>query len=72
VRGRDRLGEDLPVLDREIVEITMDDQVIPRLLTFTGVNLAAAAGLMAAIGISNSQLDFPRTAITWLKILRGN
>jgi transposase len=72
VRGRDRLGEDLPVLDREIAETTMDDPVIRRLLTFTGVNLAVAAGLMAAIGISNSQLDFLRTALTWLKILGEN
>jgi hypothetical protein len=38
------------VLDREIAESALDDAAIKRLLTITGVNLAVAAGLMAAIG----------------------
>ncbi|WP_287307181.1 transposase [Mesorhizobium sp.] len=43
------LPRDLATLDREIAETTLDDPAIRRLLT-TGVNLAVAAGLMAAIG----------------------
>lgn len=50
VRELDRLGEDLTVLDREIAVSALDDPAIRRLLTITGVNLAVAAGLMAAIG----------------------
>jgi transposase len=50
IRELDRLGDDLRVLDREIAESTLDDAAIKRLLTITGVNLAVAAGLMAAIG----------------------
>ncbi|WP_353646012.1 IS110 family transposase [Mesorhizobium sp. WSM2239] len=50
IRELDRLGDDLRVLDREIAERALDDAAIKRLLTITGVNLAVAAGLMAAIG----------------------
>jgi transposase len=50
IRELDRLGDDLRALDREIAESALDDAVIKRLLTITGVNLAVAAGLMAAIG----------------------
>nr|WP_245501929.1 IS110 family transposase [Mesorhizobium sp. M2A.F.Ca.ET.039.01.1.1] len=50
VRELDRLAEDLATIDREIAETTLDDPAIRRLLTITGVNLAVAAGLMAAIG----------------------
>jgi hypothetical protein len=50
IRELDRLGDDLHVLDREIAESALDDAAIKRLLTITGVNLAVAAGLMAAIG----------------------
>jgi transposase len=50
VRELDRLGEDLEILDREIAESALEDAAIKRLLTITGVNLAVAAGLMAAIG----------------------
>jgi transposase len=50
IRELDRLGEDLAVLDREIAQSAIDDPAIRRLMTITGVNLAVAAGLMAAIG----------------------
>jgi hypothetical protein len=50
VRELDRLGEDLEILDREIAESALEDGAIKRLLTITGVNLAVAAGVMAAIG----------------------
>ena len=50
VRELDRLGEDLAVLDRDIAQGALEDEAIRRLLTITGVNLAVAAGLMAAIG----------------------
>ncbi len=50
IRELDRLGDDLRVLDREIAESALDDAVIKRLLTITGVNLAVAGGLVAAVG----------------------
>ncbi|TYL77505.1 IS110 family transposase [Bradyrhizobium cytisi] len=50
VRELDRLAEDLTILDREIATNSLDDGSVRRLLTITGVNLAVAAGLMAAIG----------------------
>lgn len=50
VRELDRLGEDLVMLDRDIAQDAAKDEAIQRLLTITGVNLAVAAGLMAAIG----------------------
>jgi transposase len=50
LRELDRLGEDLGVLDRDIAQTAVDDPAVKRLLTITGVNLIAAAGLVAAIG----------------------
>ena len=50
VRELDRLGEDLAMLDRDIAQDAAKDEAIQRLLTITGVDLAVAAGLMAAIG----------------------
>jgi hypothetical protein len=50
VRELDRLEEDLAALDRGIARDALEDEAIERLLTITGVNLAVAAGLMAAIG----------------------
>ncbi len=50
VRELDRLGEDLAALDRDIAQDALEDEAIRRLLTITGVNLAVAAGLMAATG----------------------
>ncbi|MFC3320651.1 transposase [Mesorhizobium cantuariense] len=49
IRELDRLGDDLRVLDREIAESALDDAVIKRLLTITGVNLAVAGGLVPMI-----------------------
>ncbi|TWB08798.1 transposase IS116/IS110/IS902 family protein [Nitrospirillum amazonense] len=50
VRELDRLDEDLEALDREIAQGALDDPAIRRLITITGVNLAVASGLAAAIG----------------------
>ena len=50
IRELDRLGEDLAQLDCDIAQDALEDEEIQRLLTITGVNLAVAAGLMAAIG----------------------
>jgi len=50
LRGLDRLGEDLGVLDREIAQVAIEEPTVKRLLTITGVNLIVAAGLVAAIG----------------------
>ena len=64
VRELDRLGEDLTVLDREIAASALDDPSIRRLLTITGVNLAVAAGLMAAIG-DISRFKEPRKLVSY-------
>ncbi|WGS19183.1 transposase [Bradyrhizobium sp. ISRA463] len=50
VRELDRLAEDLALLDREIAQDAIEDSAVNRLMTITGVNLAVAAGIMAAIG----------------------
>ncbi|MCC7345991.1 MAG: IS110 family transposase [Variibacter sp.] len=50
LRELDRLAEDLAVLDREIARRALDDPAIHRMITVTGVDLAVASGLMAAIG----------------------
>jgi transposase len=50
LRGLDRLGEDLQVLDRDIAQAAIDDPTVKRLLSITGVNLIVAAGIVAAIG----------------------
>ncbi|MEY9895830.1 transposase [Bradyrhizobium sp. USDA 326] len=50
VRELDRLAEDLALLDREIAQDAIDDSAVNRLMTITGVNLAVAAGIVAAIG----------------------
>jgi transposase len=50
LRELDRLGEDLGVLNREIAQTAINDPMVKRLLTVTGVNLIVAAGLVAAIG----------------------
>jgi transposase len=50
MREIDRLGEDLAELDSDIAKDTITDLRIARLLTITGVNLAVASGIMAAIG----------------------
>ncbi|WP_247341327.1 MULTISPECIES: IS110 family transposase [unclassified Bradyrhizobium] len=50
VRELDRLAEDLALLDREIAQDAIDDPAVNRLMTITGVNLAVAAGIVAAIG----------------------
>src|SRR5262249_29968416 len=49
VRELDRLAEDA-LLDGEIAQDAIDDPAVNRLMTITGVNLAVAAGIMAAIG----------------------
>ncbi|MBB4264233.1 transposase [Bradyrhizobium sp. CIR3A] len=50
VRELDRLAEDLTLLDREIAQDAIEDSAVNRLMTITGVNLAVAAGILAAIG----------------------
>jgi transposase len=50
VRELDRLAEDLAYLDRDIAEFAIEDPAVRRLMTITGVNLTAAAGIVAAAG----------------------
>ena len=64
VRELDQLGEDLAVLDRDIAQDAMEDEAIRRLLTITGVNLAVAAGLMAAIG-SVDRFSSPQKLVSY-------
>nr|WP_245848138.1 IS110 family transposase [Actibacterium ureilyticum] len=64
VRELDRLGEDLAVLDRDIAQDALHDDAIRRLLTITGVNLAVAAGLMAAIG-SIDRFNYPQKLVSY-------
>jgi transposase len=49
-RELDRLADDLALLDREIAQDAIEDSAVNRLMTITGVNLAVAAGIVAAIG----------------------
>ena len=60
VRERERLGEDLAVLDRDIVQDALGDEAIRWRLTITGVHRAVAAGLMAAIGRVDRSDEPPR------------
>lgn len=50
LRELDRLAEDLTVIDRQVGAAVLDDPRVHRLLTITGVNVAVATGLIAAIG----------------------
>jgi transposase len=67
LREIDRLGEDLAELDADIAKDTISDPRIERLLTITGVNLAVASGIMAAIGdigrFSRLRKSYQRLAI---------
>ena len=64
IRELDRLGEDLALLDRDIAQDALEDEAIRRLLTITGVNLAVAAGLMAAIG-SIDRFNSPQKLVSY-------
>ncbi len=64
VRELDRLGEDLAALDHDIAETSLEDAPTNRLLTITGVNLAVAAGLIAAIG-DISRFDSPQKLVSY-------
>lgn len=64
VRELDRLGEDLGALDRTIAEGALEDVSIHRLPTITGVNLAVAAGLTAAIG-DIAHFDTPQKLVSY-------
>jgi transposase len=57
VRELDRLAEDLALLDREVAQDAIDDPAVNRLMTITGVNLAVAAGIVAAIGQAERSYD---------------
>lgn len=50
LREIDRLGEDLVVVERTLAQATEEDAQVARLLTITGVNVAVAIALRAAIG----------------------
>ena len=50
LRELDRLGEDLEAIEQTLAEGALGDADIKRLLTITGVNLAVAVGVKAAIG----------------------
>ncbi|MGY3690173.1 transposase [Bradyrhizobium sp. USDA 3240] len=64
VRELDRLAEDLALLDREIAQDAIDDSAVNRLMTITGVNLAVAAGIVAAIG-DISRFNGPQKLVSY-------
>src|SRR4029453_9957346 len=64
VRELDRLAEDLALLDREIAQDAIDDPAVNRLMTITGVNLAVAAGIVAAIG-DISRFNSPQKLVSY-------
>ncbi|WP_433994764.1 IS110 family transposase [Bradyrhizobium canariense] len=64
VRELDRVAEDLALLDREIAQDAIDDSAVNRLMTITGVNLAVAAGIMAAIG-DISRFNSPQKLVSY-------
>jgi len=64
VRELDRLAEDLALLDREIAQGAIDDLAVNRLMTITGVNLAVAAGIVAAIG-DISRFNSPQKLVSY-------
>src|SRR3954464_10863419 len=64
VRELDRLAEDLALLDREIAQDAIEDSAVNRLMTITGVNLAVAAGIMAAIG-DISRFNSPQKLVSY-------
>ncbi|WP_271519199.1 transposase [Bradyrhizobium sp. CCBAU 53380] len=64
VRELDRLAEDLALLDREIAQVAIDNLAANRLMTITGVNLAVAAGIVAAIG-DVSRFDSPQKLVSY-------
>ncbi len=67
VRELDRLAEDLALLDREIAQVAIDDPAANRLMTITGVNLAVAAGIMAAIG-DISRFNSPQKLVSYFEL----
>ncbi|MFB6453327.1 hypothetical protein [Bradyrhizobium tunisiense] len=60
VRELDRLAEDLALLDQDIAQDAIEGSAVNRSMTITGVNLAVAAGIMAAIG-DISRFNSPRS-----------
>lgn len=50
LRELDRLDDDLAALEREIAQDAIEDPTVARLMTVTGINLAVATALAAAIG----------------------
>ncbi|MGY8685297.1 transposase [Bradyrhizobium sp. UFLA05-153] len=56
--------EDLALLDREIAQDVIDDSAVNRLMTTTGLNLAVAAGIVAAIG-DISQFSRPQKLVSY-------
>ncbi|WP_247520270.1 transposase [Bradyrhizobium sp. 190] len=64
VRELDRSAEDLAPLDREIAQDAMDDPAVNRLMTITGVNLAVAAGIVAAIA-DISRFSSPQKLVSY-------
>lgn len=70
VRELDRLAEDLALLDREIAQDAIDDSAVNRLMTITGVNLAVAAGIMAAIG-DISRFNSPQKLVSYFGLTPG-
>lgn len=65
LRELDRLGDDLAVLEREIAQDATEDPTVARLMTVTGINLAVATALAAAIG-DISRFTTPQKLVSYV------
>lgn len=65
VRERDRLSEDLRVIERELAHDALGDVRVTRLMTIPGVDMVVAVGLIAAIGPIDP-FDGPERLVAYL------
>ncbi len=65
VRERDRLSEDLRVIERELAHDALGDARVTRLMTIPGVDMVVAVGLIAAIGPIDP-FDGPERLVAYL------
>ncbi|WP_245493191.1 MULTISPECIES: IS110 family transposase [unclassified Mesorhizobium] len=65
LREFDRLGEDLQVIERDLVRSALEDEGVKRLMTIPGVDITVALAMKAAIG-DVSRFDDPQKLVTYL------
>ena len=65
LRELDRLDDDLAALESEIAQDAIEDPTVARLMTVTGINLAVATALAAAIG-DISRFTTPQKLVSYV------